>query len=186
MCVVGEYLRKWQESFTFPLPGDDRPIPTRRKDSYTMEFEMPSDPIGAAVMGGYWTGEHEEDVRFAQDLLARFTYKPGWHFEIRRGTGHPVLHVAASVIDSRAVNLMGSAHVRECPTCREFTGVRIPVEGQFPLPVRLRELRDPEGEFFRFLRNTIWFVERHEADEWFRVDGELRYDPHANDWVAKR
>lgn len=140
-----------------------------------------SDPLGAYL--DTWTDEHEADVRLAQELLAKFTYKPGWVFEIDRRPELPVpvvLSIKFATLDSR------SAWVSECRECRGFIGARTPVAGQFPIPHRLSRTADPEALFYSFLRNTIWFVERHESDEWFQVDGELMFDPHKNDWTAKK
>lgn len=164
----------------------DEPLPTRDFYSKTVEVTMPSDVLGAYV--GSWTEQHEDDVRLAQEFLSRFTYKPGWFFEILRKPELPVpvvLTVKFMALDSRGVDHRGVPHLRECHACQGFTGAHSPIAGSFPLPMKLSLMGDAEKFFFDFLRNTIWFVERHESDEWFRVGGELRYDPHANDWATR-
>lgn len=135
-----------------------------------------------------WVDEHEDDVRLAQHFLSRFTYKPGWVFEICRRPELPMpvlLAITFTALDSRGVDHRRTPHLQECRACGEFTGVHSPIAGHFPLPMHLDRMQNPEKFFFDFLRNTIWFVERHESDEWFRVDGDLRYDPHANDWTTR-
>lgn len=36
-----------------------------------------------------------------------------------------------------------------------------------------------EDQFSFYLRGFIFYMMRHEADEWLRRDGELLFDPHA-------
>lgn len=47
------------------------------------------------------------------------------------------------------------------------------------------DLRRPEAqvraEFLDFVRNCVLAMERHESQEWFRVNGRMVVDPHAID-----
>lgn len=154
-----------------------KPLPTRSGPRRTtMEFDVPSDVIGAYVGNG-WTTDHETTVRLAQEYLSRFTYKPGWHFEVTR---KPELSAVHLVIGFMTLDSRLSEYARECPACREVMGVKTSVGGSFAIP-QLCALKNPEKAFWNFLRSTIWFIERHEADEWFRVDGAMPYDPHIGD-----
>lgn len=41
-------------------------------------------------------------------------------------------------------------------------------------------------DVIRWIRDCVHRWERHEADEWFRFDGNLVHDPHGSEVVAKR
>lgn len=135
-----------------------------------------------------WAGdsEQEQTLRMAQEFLGRFRYKPNWHFEMTRQPqmGTPCVRIKVLVEDSRAVDMYGPSNAWECPRCNSINGApRIPIEGMYPIPM-LSRMQAPEKLFFDFLHQCVWSVERHESDEWFRVDGELRHDPHAGDWMV--
>lgn len=131
--------------------------------------------------------EIEQTIKLAQGYLSRFRYKPNWQFEMTRQPqmGAACIRIMVLVDDSRGFDGRGEPWTRHCSACGQDSGLKIPIEGMYPIP-RLTEMADPEKRFFDFLRQCIWSVERHESDEWIRVDGELLHDPHAGDWMAAR
>ena len=88
-----------------------------------------------------------------QRLLNGFTYRPDWSFVIENG----VLVVRALVIDT------------------DNTGKIIPLQFGIGLPSRVR----PGFDWTRWLFDQIMEVERHEAQEFFKINGIKVFDPHA-------
>lgn len=101
------------------------------------------------------------DLAQCRFWLKEITYKPGYELRIvdadEKLKGRPALHLVADVIDS----------------CFE-DGRRIEVTHRRALPEQLTE-RD---EFVAFVFDAIIGAERHEAEEWFRIDNDRLYDPH--------
>lgn len=97
-----------------------------------------------------------------QKILYRITYKHGWEFEIIERnlfTRDTLLRITALVKDSRKANNYATLqHVAIIPD--------------------LLLLPDNSDMFVPWLFNEIMFVERHEAQEWFKVDGVVFDDPH--------
>ena len=93
--------------------------------------------------------------------LARWTYRPGWKFEIQAGMTCGldqmfILHVTYEAADSRApwkTTLIKSSH----PGFAE----EIEMMG-----------------FAAWLQRIMFKVERHESREWLWRDGEIFDDPH--------
>ncbi len=159
---VGKLL----EDPDFTYPGLDDPIPTKASYHYVLEVDgVPSDPLGRYASG--WTREREDAFQWVQGLMRRFTYKPGWHIDVHRlpeGSDSVRLDVYFMAPDSR-----------DTPGLESM----IKVSGTFDVPEAIWHGGD-EGEFWDWLRRVIRFVEQHELDEWFCVDGKLVNDPHAN------
>jgi hypothetical protein len=146
---------------------------------------MPSDPLGGML--DQWSDVHEDDFRWVTNLLSRFTYKPGWVFDLSRRPekGGPLLTVTFQAEDSRK-------GPNQWPTYRmvgESLSIErddlVPLTGQFVVDRYLLKERS-EHLFWEWLRRTISFVEKHEQDEWFRVDGQLPYDPHISEGRFRR
>lgn len=116
---------------------------------------MPSDLLGA----GTWTSDAEEAYRRAGELLAEFEYKPGWTFDLSR-----------EVLPNR-IFLRATFHA---PDSRNPSR-KVPVMGTFYTSPDQAAM--PEY-FWRWLYYCIGTMEDHEMNEWFRVRGELIYDPH--------
>lgn len=140
---------------------------------------MPSDPIGGFIE--HWGNDMEDAFRWALDQVRRVSYKPAWRLEMRRDMGGPTLHVEFMTEDSR--------HPGRPPSYRETTIMAdepfrierddlIPVSAAFHVPPRILMDRD-HVLFLHWLQGCLEFVEKHEQDEWFRVDGQLVNDPHA-------
>lgn len=127
-----------------------------------------------------------EEAAQVSGYLSRFTYKPGWEFHVR----------CAPEVDAVMLQVMFHAEDSrrgpyQIPQYREMTFTAgesfrierddlLPVTGQFIVPrLPQRQLKDPKRRFFDWLRGTLIYMETHECDEWFRVDGMLPYDPHA-------
>jgi hypothetical protein len=97
-------------------------------------------------------------VKRLEAMLARVTYKPGWRLEIRPSPAQGVqkaLYVVAEIANSW----------------------RPEEDGYFgrsaPIPPSL-----DKAAFYRFVFEEVLEMERHEAREWFRVDGVPPFDPH--------
>src|SRR5216684_1913649 len=102
-------------------------------------------------------------------LLARFTYRPRWRFELRRSVGGLdwMLHVTTWVEDAYKPGVWGKGN---------FV-FRVPPFGEdLPADMWLRWLHD----------NCCQHMESHEGDEWFLVDGVRVFDPHADHEERKR
>lgn len=144
---------------------------------------MPSDRVGAYLDS--WSPAEEDDFRLVQSLMSRFTYKPGWVFEVGRDrrSGFVQLMIAFRAEDSRR-------GPNQIPSYREMTFTAgepfrierddlISISGMFTVPPHLlRPAVNPEARFRQWLRQTLGFIEDHETDEWFRFDGNLVHDPH--------
>lgn len=97
-----------------------------------------------------------EFCRQLNDLLKRFKYKPGWDF-----------HVAEQV-DYNVYRFVIGVHCKD-------TYNRHPqfyVTHTFPIPEML-----VEDSMERWLLDRIIDVEKHEAMEFFTVDGHRRFEP---------
>lgn len=144
---------------------------------------MPSDIIGNYA--SMWTEDREEFAGWVAERLRGFTYKPGWHFDMTRRPEFPsgvAVQVSFMAEDSRR-------GPNQVPSYREFTMTAgepfrverddlILVKATFAVPHR----RQDEMSFWRWLREVaVRAVELHEADEWFRVNGQLMFDPHVGD-----
>lgn len=136
-----------------------------------------------------------------EQLLSRFTYKPNVCFKARRellGARHEIrVEAVMWTLDSRREYPSLDKHpdlagVNVATLIGKFGGVIRTPDGVFnynPSPVRLAqyvpmyltECGDVK-QFWDWLhRYFIGELENHERDEWFRVDGELMFDPHAKD-----
>lgn len=89
--------------------------------------------------------------------MDRFTYKPGYRFTV-----------------SESNDPEAAAVIRLDMDVPDSTGNDMLVFGGFLVPQGLTE----EG-FWKWLRDhAIDYIENHEADEWFRIDGKLFRPPH--------
>lgn len=98
------------------------------------------------------------------NLIRRVTYKPGWSFSVKYAAtswDYGQLVITAQVRDSR-----GSQ--------REIT-----IQHQCIIPESMIEL--DEAYLLRWLQSCIMEVERHEMQEFLRLDGLLVDDPHRDE-----
>lgn len=91
-------------------------------------------------------------------LVGRLSYRDGWQFKMG-GPGGSVLCVYAHTVDSQARHQ------------RRFT------QHQFPAPDGLGD----EHAAARWIFDRLLLVERHEAGEFFAVDGRFPFFPHHQD-----
>jgi hypothetical protein len=102
-------------------------------------------------------------------LLARLAYKPGWHFELAPNRSSysfggispfqwMLVISVDDVLDSRG------------------SGTRSSFVTTAPVPDAPEATRE---YYTHWLWDQILQAERHEAGEWFVVDGTRPYDPHA-------
>lgn len=104
------------------------------------------------------------------ERLARINYKIGYSASAEIRYDQVFVIFKAHVVDSRQVipPATYSGH-----TLR-MVDIQMPVS----LPHYVLDARE-ERIFFTWVRDMLGHLEKHERDEWFRVDGELYEDPHA-------
>jgi len=97
-------------------------------------------------------------------LVARLSYKPGWEVSVLQGPvdGSVTLRVAFTVSDARAVRLMAPA---------------LPLRIKHPLSASLLAGMN-EARAVAFVFEKVLEMERHEAREWFKLDGIPVDYPH--------
>lgn len=100
---------------------------------------------------------HLGAIHQLQQWLDRVTYKPNFHL----------------TLDGSNLQVQMQVPNTHDPQHRD-----IDVRAPFPIPPHVLLSLD-EREFFRWVRECIHWVERHEADEWLLVDGMRKWDPHA-------
>lgn len=95
-----------------------------------------------------------------QEHLASVTYKPGWRFEAYEGQWEGQhLVITASVLDAEA-------------------------EAEVYTLLNVHSMLPPLSDIDALNRWLLWRLSRlevHEAREFFRVNGEVVFDPHAPD-----
>lgn len=102
-----------------------------------------------------------EDI---EAVLERVTYRPGWKIRILPPEGP--FHY------DRALYLLVEARVED--TFNPGREVRV----WHQRPVLPPDLIRDEEHFLYLLRRELGQVECHERDEWLRVDGEMKFNPH--------
>lgn len=103
-----------------------------------------------------------------RDELDKYTYKPGWDLEILTpaysGYETGILAIEYTADDSRE------------------EGRKIRVGSKHTIPEYIADLLpDHPDQFGHWLAEMILAVERHEAQEWLRYQGEIVDDPHLTD-----
>ena len=121
------------------------------------------------------------DVQVVKDWVSRVRYKPDTRFTVQsnyygftRGMGDVSIRVERRLADS----------TKPLQSIEEFAEHRmwIPVGCHLDVPTRALARVPAEARFvvfFEWLHRKVIWLERHEIDEWFRVDGQLPFDPHA-------
>jgi hypothetical protein len=99
-------------------------------------------------------------------MLGRITYKPTWTFKLERPSGE---------IDPWGITIR-----MYVPNSRGSEQETTPVQSTRRIPWMIYEQRD-EKHFVDWLSREILSMERHELDEWFKIDGIMHRDPHASD-----
>lgn len=117
------------------------------------------------------------------ELLERFTYKPGWQFQVA-----PMLMSQAirSNMDEPLVNLYVKywAHDSDLGMPRPEVDMVIQLGRSITIPRFVWDNVDMEDDrlfariFYRWMEHILGNMEIHERDEWIRVDGERVHDPH--------
>ena len=95
-------------------------------------------------------------------LVSRIAYKPNWRLSAHLGnqpTPAIIIEAMASVQDSSG------------------SGVRIEIGKSMTLPPQVL-CQFSDLDILRYLFMVIMEMERHEAEEWFKMDGVRLYDPH--------
>lgn len=125
---------------------------------------VPSDKIGFYL--DQWPWSAEDDFAWVASMVSRITYKPGWHIEPHRRPelGGAAVSFMTMVPDAR----------------QELLHAKISLGATFIVPHHI--LQDhAEDRFWLWIQDRLHYIECHESDEWFRVDGQIRFDPHRFD-----
>jgi hypothetical protein len=98
-----------------------------------------------------------------RELVKKLTYRPGWQFmlgNIDRGQGSKGLTFVVTTLGYDTYHPENGEHYR--------------VHHYFPVPPAAFDQRS----WRRWLLEQILLIERHEACEFFQIDGERPYAPH--------
>lgn len=127
-----------------------------------VDFETPP---ALRAMADTWKHTHTADFEWLTTQLKRFTYKPGWTFEIRLPDygfsrfGEFMLYITMRVEDTYHPGRM--------------------VEVFAAKPIYAMDHMDHnETAFAHMLAGHILEVEHHESREWLRRDGDIYDNPH--------
>lgn len=124
-----------------------------------------------------------------RDALARFSYKPNVTFDLTLDDDRLIFHTEMWVENSREQirpwELKLQQDYWEFPFSMARTLLMEPDRHLSPERPVIRvagtkivpDLED-EDALWQWLRLTLRELEMHELDEWFKVDGELLWDPH--------
>jgi hypothetical protein len=94
-------------------------------------------------------------------FLEEFTYKPDTRIEM-----HPE-HYGVQIVA-----------IRKLPDSRDGEHPEIRVMGSIAVDKHLMRADDPKAALQDQVHRWLIDMEIHECNEWFRVAGELPYDPH--------
>jgi hypothetical protein len=98
-----------------------------------------------------------------RELLRRFTYKPGWRFKIAGDYEDPPRPPGPGAIQVTF----------QAPDAYHPKRV-VPIISVIAIP----DQPEDEDRLARWLFDRILDIERHEAGEWFVIDGRRPFDPH--------
>lgn len=116
-------------------------------------------------------------IHTIEGWLGRIRYKPDTRFDVVPG---PYDMVTIQITRLLPDSTKGLSTISEYADERLWIRVGVPIAcnlGRFEyLPADLQF-----EHFCHWLRDELIRLERHETDEWFRVDNTLPYDPHKGD-----
>jgi hypothetical protein len=107
-----------------------------------------------------------DELKWLNEQLARYTYKPGWEFTIDLEQSWIVRHGSPT----RLVISFETADTRK-------PGESVRVNSKYSIPCWLHQFRESRG-FTKFLISCIHNTEIHESREWLCIDGAIYDDPH--------
>ena len=110
--------------------------------------------------------ETMQDAKNWRELLENFRYMPNFKLEYIGGEMHRIKFVM-KVQDSRWAPDPARPHIFNPPV--------IPISATIAMGSFIAE-----KYAIRRLRDVLQELALHEVDEWFRVNGELIFDPHAD------
>lgn len=103
-----------------------------------------------------------------QDVTHRVTYKPGWTVELQRPLPEYERHNLHLMVTASWPNSCGDTP----PTIKTACARTVPLQ--------LWESMDDTAQL-RWIYMAVEDLERHEQDEWFKVDGVCVHNPHLAD-----
>ena len=116
-----------------------------------------------------------------EKFFACFTYKPGWSFEVERKyrEGNPW-----TPLDERwDTFIVIRAEVPDIYNPEKT----IQITGRYHFPLEhLFYAKAPEQVLIERIHWWVWDMEKHESDEWFRVDGVAVFNPHKTESEPSR
>ncbi len=155
---VADIEKMWSE---LPHPSDRNGKPLansagRFPNGSYIDFDYSFKKEDTITMTGHFDPEPESpEITLFQDYLKRFTYKPGWSFSIEPYNIDIIINIDIRCLCSRTNELI----------LQTFHNTIEPIISS-------------EDEFFEFLKECILKIEKHEALEFFVVDGKKPFDPH--------
>jgi hypothetical protein len=109
---------------------------------------------------------HTSGYLWYQRELARFTYKPGWKFQVfSYAPERPLVGAMCTLMIK--LRVPDTYHPENIIDVQSVHGLYAGVHDA------------SEEAFARYLAECIAYVELHEAREWLRRDGEIYDNPHA-------
>lgn len=103
-----------------------------------------------------------------QNLLKRFKYKPGWEFTLDT--------------PSSTIRVMTWQEPRNLLITTQVQDTYHPANSKQQIGLFCGVPEVPaitDGQIMEWLKACIAYLEMHELEEWFMVDGTRPYDPHA-------
>lgn len=164
-------------------------MPVASEDADIMEDALLPDPgrlLGPMESEGQAYGPMRpewpmEGLRAFQMLVDTITYKPGYRLR---------------VVEDLTMPTMGAVFSLDFQQPDTYhPGQMIRLSQNFHLPIWLLELwgelaeaRPEQGQdrMLRWVRKALGWHELHERDEWLRVDGVMRFNPHEGDPTGRR
>jgi hypothetical protein len=117
-----------------------------------------------------WESEQiVEFVKWANEQIATCSYKPEWKFEVQESgpLDGAAVHYWATAVLVMSMMVEDSYH----------PGQQIKIGRRQSVPIHVVERMDRRF-FLEWIFRAIIDAERHEAQEWFKVDGVVFDDPH--------
>jgi len=104
-------------------------------------------------------------------FLKRITYKPGYKFSCWLDSENSTSMVDQRLVLNMVVPVPDSTRADHKPTSLVFTST-------FPL---IEVVHGGPDLLLHRVKDFFLTWERHELDEWFRLDGKMLHDPHAKE-----
>jgi hypothetical protein len=109
------------------------------------------------------------DLVKIKELASRISYRPGTTLEFSYNENATCL-----ILATKYVTMDANDHSQDAQ-----------VNLKYLLPYRTMTMMDEQG-VFNWINDCLTKTAIHEHQEWYRVDGQMLVDPHANDHIAPK